>query len=247
MKTTPSLPATTTGRTGQTSAMSRPEAARPAARVPLSSGKPLSNAQKAAISQTARQAFDIQDRAGQVDGWGSDSKRFETWRREQQAQAVGIASLRECGNNHYRPLMSHFLCLAGKHDTAFTYTVKTGRVKDHGQAEDTHESRETRRALIMQALVDHGHRCDNLSDRYEPHTAASVAAKGGLITAGYVIAIAKGKCRGKALDSLTATQLDQILYTVRNRISAREGKGDTQKRNNAQRKNAPSPSRPSRP
>lgn len=204
-----------------------------------SPGKILSNNQKAVISQTARQAFDVQDRAGLIDGSGSDSKRFETWRREQQLAAVGISSLRECGNNHYRPLMAHFLTLAGRDASAFSLALRTGRVKDHGAIEDTHEARETRRAQILAALLDHGRRCDPRSAEYDGKIAAIVATKGGIIAAGYVIAIAKNKCRGRALDSLTATELDQLLWTTRNRIAAREGRGAPANRNQKQRKTAP--------
>ncbi len=219
-------------RTGQPPTAPRP----PAARTALSSGKPLSNSQKAAISQTARQAFDVQDRAGLVEGFGCDAKRFESWRRAEQLAATGIASLRESGNNHYRPLIAHFLTLAGRDDVAFAQYCRSGRVKDHGAAADTHENRETRRTNIMQALVVHGRRCDALHPDFCAATAATVAAKGGLITVGYVIAIAKAKCKGRSLDRLTTAELDQILYTTVNRISAREGRGATARRNKSQRK-----------
>lgn len=199
-------------------------------------GRPLSNNQKAVISQTARQAFDLQDRIGYVQTTGSDSKRFETWRREQQGQAVGISSLRECGNNHYRPLMAHFLTLAGKDASAFRLLVKTGPTTGHGPAEDTHEARESLRQLILQELLAHGHRCDPAHPDHSPATAATVTEKGGLITAGYVFAIARQKCRGRGLDSLTADQLHQLLSTTRNRIAAREGRGAAATRNTKQRK-----------
>jgi hypothetical protein len=206
---------------------------RPVARA---NGKPLSNAQKSAISQTARQAFEVQDRAGLVDESGSESARFTAWRHGQQTEAVGVGSLRDCGNDHYRPLMAHFLCLAGKDDTAFRYQLRTGRVKDHGALEDTHENRETQRALILAALLEHGHRCNEARAEYDAALAKTVADKGGGITAGYVVSLAKMKCKGRALDSLTAAELAQILWTVRNRISAREGKGKTGTRNKSQRK-----------
>lgn len=234
MKST--IPHTTPGRTGDASASPRRGSGH---RVASSSGKPLSTRQKAVISQTARQAFDIQDRAGLIDGSAvSDSKRFETWRRAQQAEAIGISSLRECGNNHYRPLMAHFLVLAGKDDSAFRLAVRTGRVKDHGAIEDTHENRETQRALIMQALVDHSHRCDALHKDYDADIAAKVEAAGGIITPGYVIAIAKNKCKGRGLDSLTARELSQIHWTITNRIAAKEGRGTPASRNKSQRRSA---------
>jgi hypothetical protein len=228
------LPVTTPGRTGgQPSAKAERPRRRPVA---SSNGKPLSNPQKAAISQTARDAFIIQDRAGLVEEKGNDTARLAAWRHNQQVEAGFPASLRDCGNNHYRGLMAYFLCLAGKDDSAFRYQLRTGRVKDHGAIEDTHENRETQRKLIMDALLEHGRRCDPAHADYDADIAAKVTEKGGIITAGYVIGLAKHKCKGRSLDSLTAGELWQILYTVRNRISAKEGRGKTFTRNKSQRK-----------
>jgi hypothetical protein len=135
--------------------------------------------------------------------------------------------------------MAHFLTLAGKDASAFRLAVRTGRVKDHGAIADTYEARETRRAQILAELLSHGRRCDPHSAEHQPDLAATVAANGGIITAGYVIAIAKNKCHGRSLESLTAAELDQILFTTRNRIAAREGRGTSQTRNRSQRRTAP--------
>lgn len=229
-----SLPQSTTGRTGATPPATKAE--RPRRRVRADAGKPLSNPQKASISQIARDAFLVQDRAGLVDETGSESARLAAWRHAQQVAAGCPASLRECGNNHYRALMAHFLCLAGRDDSAFRYQMRTGRVKDHGALEDTHENRETQRALLVEALNTHGRVCDPLSAEYDEAVATTVADKGGIITAGYVINIARHKCKGRSLDSLTAGELKQILWTVKNRIAAKEGRGKTAKRNKSQRK-----------
>lgn len=185
----------------------------------------LSLKQKSALCQLARQAFDRLDALGLVDAPGAGvSARFAAWRAEQQAEAVGIASLRDCGNAHYRSLRAHFNALLGRDDVAFQDLTRTGRVRDHGPAEDTHERREELRALILLTLMEHGHRCDPARPEYQPEIARCVAEQGGLITAAYAIAIAKMKCKGKALDRLTARELEQILYTMRNRISSREGR-----------------------
>ncbi len=230
------LPQTSPGRTGGAPSA---KAERPRRRpVASSNGKPLSNRQKAAISQTAAAAFLVQDRAGLVEEKGSDTARCNAWRHSQQKAAGFPASLRDCGNNHYRGLMAHFLCLAGKDDSAFRYQMRTGRVKDHGAIEDTHENRETQRKLIMDELLAHGHRCDPAHADHDPDTAAKVLEKGAVITAGYVIALAKGKCKGRSLDSLTARELSQILWTLKNRIAAREGRGSTATRNKTQSKSA---------
>jgi hypothetical protein len=200
------------------------------------SGTGLSKLQKARISQVAREAFDHQDRLGLIETEGaSDSARVTAWRRKEQIRAVRIESLTNCGNQHFRPLLAHFLCLAGRDDQAFNYQLKTGRVKDHGALDDTHENRETQRTLIVQELTAHAAKCSPGKEGWDPIIAAKVTEKGGLICANYVIAIAKSKCKGRSLDSLTATELRQILYTIRNRIAAREGRGATWSRNNKQR------------
>lgn len=206
-------------------------------------GAPLSKLQKARISQTARAAFDHQDALGLVELplSMSDSARFTAWRRAQQLDAVGRESLTACGNNHYRSLMAHFLTLQGKDAKAFGYHLRTGRVKDRGALEDTHENRETQRKLIMDELLAHGHRCDPRHASYDAPLAEKVEASGGLITAHYIIAIAKRQCKGRSLDSLTAEELKNLHFTTRNRIAAREGRGNAANRNKGQRSKSSNP------
>jgi hypothetical protein len=200
-------------------------------------GAPLSKLQKAKLAQVAKEAFDYQEALGLVETVGtSASARFTEWRREEQHKAVGHSSLTTCGNNHYRSLLGHFLTLAGKDDKAYGYHVRTGRVKDHGELDDTHENRETQRKLIMDKLLAHGHRCDPRHASYDAEIAAKVEASGGLITAHYIIAIAKRKHRGRALDSLTADELKKLHWTTKNRIDDREGRGNAANRNKSQRK-----------
>lgn len=199
-------------------------------------GKPLSKAQKARLSILAREAFDLLDRHGLIAVEGSSpSARFKAWASEEKIKAVGIASLTDCRNAHYRTLRGHFLGLAGKEDQEFEDYTRTGRVKDHGAADDTHERRETFRKLIMDELLAHGRRCDPRHEDFDQDIAATVEEKGGIITGAYVVAIAKRKNQGKPLGALTAERLRQILITVRNRISAKEGRGTAATRNKSQR------------
>lgn len=223
--------ATTPGR-----APAAPRQARGPRSAGTAGGAPLSNKQKAVIAQTARQAWDIQVRAGFTDGL-----TYDEWRHAEQAKACGTSSLRAATNNHYRPLMAHFLTLAGKDVPAFRLYVKTGRATGHGDVEDTHENRETQRHLIMAEIIAHGHRCDASFRHatYDPKLADHAASLGGIITAAYVLKIAQGKCRGRGINSLTAPQLAQVLYTAKNRIAAREGRGATANRNQKQRKTTP--------
>jgi hypothetical protein len=200
--------------------------------------KGLSKLQKATLCQLAAEAWKLQNRLGlaEVPAGMSPSAAFEAWRRGQQQAAIGRSSLREATNDDYRPLRAHFLTLAGREDQAFSTYLRTGRVKDRGPAEDTHERREELRTLILQSLIAHGEKVTPGHARYCSATAAVVAAKGGMLTQGYVVSLAKAKARGRELGSLTAGELAQILYTVRNRIAAREGRGSTRGRNKSQRK-----------
>ncbi len=232
-------------RTTNQAPWSRGEAARPPRRSGGGGGNPLSRDQKAALCQLARIAFERHDALGLIHdellgeaAGGSASARFAEWRRMQQRIAVGRDSLTECRNGHYRTLRAHFSLLAGREDKAYRDLTRTGRVKDRGAAADTHENRETMRRLILEELLAHGHRCDPRRTEFDPAISAVVEKKGGIINQHYVISIAKMKCRGRKLDSLTAGELEQILYTVRNRIAAREGRGKTGSRNKSQRRRA---------
>jgi hypothetical protein len=232
MKTTPE-------KTKRSAGHARAEEA-PRPRRAAASGQPLSTLQKARLCQDATAAFAHQEKMGLVEvrATESRSKAMETWRRAELAAAGFPASLRECNNYQFRGIRAHFLMLAGKDDVAFGYHMKSGRVKDKGAAEDTYERREEIRALILKALLEHGARVNPAHKDFDEEVAATVTAKGGMIEAGYVIAIAKAKAKGRELDSLTASELWQVLYTVRNRIAAREGRGTTGGRNKSQRRKA---------
>lgn len=198
-------------------------------------GKGLSKLQKARIAQVAKEAFDFQDSLGNLDASAaSPSKAFEAWRRSEQLKAVRIASLTECRNEHFRPLLGHFLALAGRDDEAFRYQMKTGRVKDHGPVDDTHENRELWRAKIGEAIVMHTGRLIEGASTYDARVAEAVAQAGGPITQAYAINLAKMKCKGRPLTSIQASELRQIYFTLVNRINAKEGRGKPAKRNKKQ-------------
>jgi hypothetical protein len=180
----------------------------------------LSNRQKAALAQLARQAWDALDELGLVADVPGESAaaRFTCWRRAQQAEAVGRESLRDCRNDDYRPLRAHFNSLLGRDDRAFDDLMRTGPGPKAENAEDTREARERQKALISAAVRQH-------------------QAAGGSIHPGYVLAIARRKFRRPQLRDfldLSAGQLAQLLWTVRNRIAAKEGRGASGKRNRSQ-------------
>jgi hypothetical protein len=199
-------------------------------------GKLLSHLQKARLNILAKQAFERLDAMGLIDS----GVTLTAWRRGEQEKATGIASLTECRNSHFRPLMAHFLAAAGMEDRAFKTSMRTGRVKDHGPAEDTHEAREMWRTKIMMELLAHGRRCDPASPDFDPAIACAVKEK-GVITAAYIVQIAKFQNKGKDLATLPADKLRQIYYTCRNRIAAREGRGKTADRNKSQKAKAKNP------
>ena len=170
----------------------------------------------------------------------SQSARLKAWRHAQQIACTGLGSLCECENNHYRALRDHFRLLAGL-DVSYDDLTRTGRVWVQGTEDDTHEAREEYRTLILTALIEHGNRISETHRAYDATVAAKVRENGGMITNGYVVALAKGKCAGKPLDRLTARQLYEILCTVKNRISAREGRGTSRTRNKSQARKGKKP------
>jgi len=80
---------------------------------PLGSSALLSKPQKAAICQLAHQAAAHQNLCF------ASTAGFEEWRREEQVAAVGKPSLRGCTQDDYKPLMAHFLALAGRTGEAY--------------------------------------------------------------------------------------------------------------------------------
>ncbi len=191
-----------------------------------SSRKPslgLSAAQKARLCQEAAKAFECQERAGLIENDGrSRSATMEAWRRAEQEREIGIASLTRCGNKHFRPLLAHWLKLQGREAEAFKVLMRTGRVKDRSPEDDTHENREKYRVLILRDLNHH---------------AAVMAEKGGdAITARYVESEAARKFPRTPARDLSAGQLRQLFFHIRNRIAAKEGRGDSKNRNKANRK-----------
>lgn len=232
-----------TGRTPQQSpATRRPSAGsarRPGQRGAATrrgGGRALTRKQIVKLKQIARAAFEHQEAMGLIeDDARSRSARLKAWIRAEQLAAVGIESLNDCGNDHFRSIRAHFLALGGREDAAYRDHTRTGRVKDHGEKDDTHEARELVRRKISDELLAHGRRCDPQSREYQPALAATVERRGGIITAGYVHTLARAKGRGKPLAGLTRGQLWQIYYTLRNRIADREERGDRDERNKKQR------------
>lgn len=192
----------------------------------------LTNLQKSHLSQLAAKAYASMEKMDLIDNPSalSRSAHMTEWRHEETRKACGLASLKEATNSHFRSIKAHFLHLLGDDAGAFEMQMKTGKPYGRSEKKDTHESRETARHLIISELNHHYHRSRS------PHWCDAITENGGTITAPYVEAIARAQFQTDRLDSLTAAQLTRLLYTVRNRIAAREGRGKTADRNKSQRK-----------
>jgi hypothetical protein len=193
-------------------------------------GRLLTNKEKAVLCQLARKAYDHLAALDLVDGM-----KFPDWRRAQQKAAVGKDSLTECTRDDWRPLAAGFYELMGWSHRAFLLWMHTGDTSDNAAPGDTHESREEIRALIVKALRDHAATVENPQTHGQLERSIAAKKAGGAIGWPYINAISIAKFR-LPIDDLATAQLDQLLYTARNRIAAREGVGSTQTRNKRQRK-----------
>jgi hypothetical protein len=181
--------------------------------------KPLSKKQLITLNIAAKQAYDYQLRNG-----GIDFETADQWRHAQVMECVGMPGLRACHNGHYRALVNHFARMAGK-IVSYDAQILAGKPTRASAPEDTYQNRQIEATLILESIMDHADRM-----RKKGRT--------DIITAAYVekIAAAKFKTTHGELRHLTVEQLSQLLFTVRNRINAREGKGDSDNRNKKQRR-----------
>ncbi|PTY03912.1 hypothetical protein DB346_02930 [Verrucomicrobia bacterium LW23] len=81
---------------------------------------PLSHKQKGQICIRAKEAFDALRKQKLI----ADGIDFNDWRRDQQACAVDMESLRECVGKDFEPIMMHFENLLGNSDKAFDYALR---------------------------------------------------------------------------------------------------------------------------
>lgn len=200
----------------------------PQARARRAAGRLLSNKEKAVMCQLARVAFDHLAKLGLAEG------KFQEWRRAQQADAVGLESLTDCTRDHWRPLAAHYSTLLGWTHRAFLLWMTTGRATDASAPADTHEAREEALHLILGELADHARRVHTPANVEEFGWSEHARSLGGPIGETYIESIARIQ-HGTGLRGLTASQLEQMLSTVRNRIAAREGRGRSLNRNRKQR------------
>jgi hypothetical protein len=215
--------------------------------------KPRGNISKAEITPLvleAKAAFDAQIELANIDPKTS----FDAWRRDEVMAAVGKPGISALDSDDFNPVMAHFATLAGHDELALEHRLKSGKVKDHGDPNDTHEKRRTLAALIMQNLRAHirlgeisaadlAAETDDTAEYQRLRAARDAirAHKDGPIREGYVVALARAKTRRRDLtvgrdiqaglaDRCEVQHLRQILSTLRSRISTREGRADEKKR-----------------
>lgn len=200
---------------------------------PVKGERPLSAAQKKALVTEASRSYRTLRDMGVV------TDVFDDWRHAQVWACVRREGLTACLNSHYKKLLAHFRSLRGAPSAG---QAAGGRQSREGG--DTLQRREQVIHQLGQELVRHARIVENPANEEEVKLAAYASMKGGVITEAYLMAIAKGKNPGQPLVDtadlikLPASRLEQLLYTIRNRIAAREGRGESAKRNKSQRPEA---------
>lgn len=169
----------------------------------------------------AKYAFDFQSKLGNV----PDGMTFEDWRRAEVLALTGrngLSKLDGGKNGHFLQVLGHFQSLSDRDAKAFDTAMKTGKVKDHGDEADTHETRAVYAHLIRDELEVHLHLAhtsvEQLTEEaiaahaiYQPDLAwemdgpaqrnlaklltrkAAISRFGRAIEAGYVIRLARNK------------------------------------------------------
>jgi len=189
----------------------------------------------------ARQAFDFQISLGNLDA----DTHHDAWRREQVMAAVNKPGLSACDHTDFLPVRAHFALLAGRDEKALDDLVRTGKARDHAAPGDTWENRRQVVHLIREDIGYHVILAETPEADVDPKQRAqwkAIQAAGGPIREGYALAVARNKYKAQPrsiddlTDRLTVRQLEQLLYTIRNRIAAKEGRGERGNRNKSQDK-----------
>jgi hypothetical protein len=130
--------------------------------------------------------------------------------------ALGLSKAKR---SQYRTIKAHFLALMGADVASLNTAMATG-------------------PAILKAGADG----DRKEDCEEALTAVRDVMTGLKLNLYYVQAVCGGKdgtggkFHTRHLESLTAKQLWQLVYTLKNRAAARDGRGNPDKRNKKQRK-----------
>lgn len=195
---------------------------RPARREP---SRTITPRQLKALIVEARITYDIQQKV-----MDDDMPLFDVWRGQQLFFAAKVKSFKDIPSKLYNKVKNHFRTLRG----AAAVGNPQAHRKQSGEQGDTMERRQNILFLMADELGQHAKRaetCEACKDK-------------GPITPAYLVSIAAAKNKGHTirdiddLIKLPASRLEQLLYTIRNRIAAREGRGEAQNRNKGQGRSA---------
>ncbi|MES2707140.1 MAG: hypothetical protein V4726_11120 [Verrucomicrobiota bacterium] len=121
---------------------------------------------------------------------------------------TGISSARRA---HWNTLAAHFCALAGEDLASFAATMRDGKAAHRAGADgDSQEDIRQARAVVERTMRDSG---------FGP---------------AYVAKVISGKYGAASLEQLTRPQLWQLVFTLRNRATARDGGGSAETRNKKQ-------------
>lgn len=204
---------------------------RPADQPARGADRPLTNKQIKALVTEARRTYDA------LRALGVAGQTFEAWRHAVVHATVRRAGLRQCANRHYAALRRTFRELRG----AAPGPKAAASRRQSREGGDTMERREQLMHRIANQLGLHAKRVESPITQADMACAAAATLKGGPITEQYMLAIARAKNRAETFEDagdllkLPASKLEQLLWTITNRIAAREGRGDPADRNKKQR------------
>lgn len=156
---------------------------------------------------------------------GIDLPDFDAWRKDILRQLVKVESFKLVTNRQFSKVRNSFRSIRGAAPMGNPYEGK----RQSREAGDTLDMRQNRMFLIAEELGKHARR---MVDAGLPQATIGVA---------YLLKIALAKNPGHTLADiddlikLPTSRLDQLLYTIRNRIAAKEGKGDADNRNKKQK------------
>ena len=200
-------------------------------RQPQVGDPPLTGKQIRCLVTEARYTFDALSNMGNI------ADTFDSWRHDVVYQTVRREGLTKCQNSHFRKLLSTFRAMRGAADPG----GKAPNRKQSREGGDTSERREQLLALIAHELGSHARRVENPQTEQEVRFAAYASTKGGVLNEAYLLSIARAKNAGTmihdtgCLIKLTSARLEELLFTLKNRIASREGRGAAKNRNKKQR------------
>lgn len=168
--------------------------------------------------------IEAQDTYRQRAKLGIEQPAFDEWRAAELRNVAKVDSFKILPNAKFMKVRNHFRNLRGAAALGNSYEAKR-QSKERG---DTLETRQQQMYLIAQALGNHA--------RFMEMKNLQAAT----ITVGYLLTIARAKNKAHTIQDiddlvkLPTSRLEQLLYTIRNRIAAKEGRGDKSNRNKGQ-------------